>query len=90
MEIKITEGRSGNKPHPEDSQLGFGKYTTDHMFLMDFDQPRGWHDARIEPYRNLQLDPAAMVLHYNQEVFEGLKAYHLADGGIGQARPTTI
>jgi branched-chain amino acid aminotransferase len=57
------------------------------MFLMDFDQPQGWHDARIEPYGDLRLDPAAMVLHYNQEVFEGLKAYHLADGGIGLFRP---
>ena len=87
MEIKITEDRSGNKPHPEDSQLGFGKYTSDHMFLMDFDQSRGWHNARIAPYGDLSLDPAAMVLHYNQEVFEGLKAYHLADGGVGLFRP---
>jgi branched-chain amino acid aminotransferase len=87
MEIKITEDRTGKKPHPEDSQLGFGKYTTDHMFLMNYDQQQGWHDARIEPYGDLRLDPAAMVLHYNQEVFEGLKAYYLADGGIGLFRP---
>ena len=88
MEIRVTKStRIGQKPRPEDSKLGFGKYTTDHMFLMDYIREKGWHNARIEPYGNLSLDPAAMVLHYNQEVFEGLKAYHLADGGIGLFRP---
>jgi branched-chain amino acid aminotransferase len=88
MEISVTKSTAiGQKPHPKDSELGFGKYTTDHMFLMDYTQDKGWHDARIGPYQNLSLDPAAMVLHYNQEVFEGLKAYHLADGGIGLFRP---
>ena len=88
MEIRVTKStRIGQKPRPEDSRLGFGKYTTDHMFLMDFIREKGWHNARIEPYGNLSLDPAAMVLHYNQEVFEGLKAYHLTDGGIGLFRP---
>jgi branched-chain amino acid aminotransferase len=57
------------------------------MFLMDYVEGKGWHDARIVPYQELSLDPAAMVLHYNQEVFEGLKAYHLQDGGIGLFRP---
>ena len=70
------------------TELGFGKYTTDHMFLMDYSrQGKGWHDARIEPYGDLRLDPTAMVLHYNQEVFEGLKAYHLPDGAIALFRP---
>jgi branched-chain amino acid aminotransferase len=88
MEIKVNKSTTiGQKPHPRDSELGFGKYTTDHMFLMDYDPENGWHNARIEPYGDLQLDPAAMVLHYNQEVFEGLKAYHLQDGGIGLFRP---
>ncbi len=88
MEIKVIKSTTiGQKPRPEDSELGFGKYTTDHMFLMDYTRPKGWHNARIEPYQPLRLDPTAMVLHYNQEVFEGLKAYHLADGGIGLFRP---
>ena len=88
MEIKVLKSTSiGQKPRPKDSELGFGKYTTDHMFLMDYIQGKGWHNARIEPYGDLALDPAAMVLHYNQEVFEGLKAYHLKDGGIGLFRP---
>jgi branched-chain amino acid aminotransferase len=88
MQIKIKKSTTiGQKTHPADSELGFGKYTTDHMFLMDFTTENGWHNARIEPYGPLALDPAAMVLHYNQEVFEGLKAYHLQDGGIGLFRP---
>ena len=88
MEIRVTKSTTvGQKPRPQDSQLGFGKYTTDHMFLMDYSQEKGWHNPRIEPYGALRLDPSAMVLHYNQEVFEGLKAYHLEDGGIGLFRP---
>jgi len=88
MDIQITKsGSIGSKPHPKDSELGFGKYTTDHMFMMDYVEDKGWHNARIVPYQPLQLDPAAMVLHYNQEVFEGLKAYHLQDGGVGLFRP---
>jgi len=88
MEIRVIKSTSiGQKPRPEDSALGFGKYTTDHMFLLDYVQGKGWHNARIEPYGDLALDPAAMVLHYNQEIFEGLKAYHLKDGGIGLFRP---
>jgi branched-chain amino acid aminotransferase len=88
MEIRVTKSTTvGQKPRPQDSELGFGKYTTDHMFLLDYTEGKGWHDGRIEPYGDLRLDPAAMVLHYNQEVFEGLKAYHLEDGGIGLFRP---
>ncbi len=88
MEIRVTKSTTiGQKPRAQDSDLGFGKYTTDHMFLMDYTHGKGWHDARIEPYGDLRLDPTAMVLHYNQEVFEGLKAYHFPDGGIGLFRP---
>ncbi|HYA03464.1 MAG TPA: branched-chain amino acid aminotransferase [Syntrophobacteria bacterium] len=88
MEIRVTRStRVGQKPRPKDTELKFGKYTTDHMFLMDYTQGRGWHDARVEPYHALDLDPVAMVLHYNQQVFEGLKAYHLPDGGIALFRP---
>jgi branched-chain amino acid aminotransferase len=88
MEIRVTQSTTiGQKPRPQDAELGFGKYTTDHMFLMDYTQGKGWYDARIEPYGDLRLDPTAMVLHYNQEVFEGLKAYHLPEGGIALFRP---
>ena len=88
MEIKIDNTAPvATKKRPPDAELGFGKYTTDHMFVMNYNREAGWHDARIEPYGDLRLDPAAMVLHYNQEVFEGLKAYHLEDGGVGLFRP---
>lgn len=88
MDIKVTQSTTiGQKPRAKDSELGFGKYTTDHMFLLDHTENKGWHDARIVPYQPLQLDPTAMVLHYNQEIFEGLKAYHLENGGFALFRP---
>jgi branched-chain amino acid aminotransferase len=88
MDLKIIKTDSNSlKPRPKESELGFGIYTTDHMFLMDYDEANGWHHPRITPYQPLQLDPAAMVLHYNQEVFEGLKAYHIKPGKIGLFRP---
>ena len=67
--------------------LGFGKYYTDHMFIMNYDEGEGWHDPRIVPYGPLSLDPAAMCLHYGQEVFEGLKAYRAPDGEVVLFRP---
>lgn len=84
MEIKVVEiPKEKRKPIPKDDmKLGFGRIFTDHMFLMDFKAGKGWHDPRIEPYRPLSLDPACMVLHYGQEVFEGLKAYRGHEGGI--------
>ena len=76
MEIKKFRSQSINKEtHPNDSELGFGKYFTDHMFLLDFKKEKDWHDARIEPYKDLRLDPAAMVLHYNQEIFDKVKLH---------------
>jgi branched-chain amino acid aminotransferase len=87
MKIQVIRNENPKKPRPADSQLGFGKYTADHMFTLDYEQGRGWYNARIQPYGHLHLDPAAMVLHYNQEVFEGLKAYHHSDGAIALFRP---
>lgn len=81
MNISITRA-TNLKQHPEDSVLGFGKYFTDHMFLMDYSPDKGWHGARIVPYGPLPLDPATMTLHYGQEIFEGLKAYRGEDGKI--------
>ena len=75
------------KAKPDWNALGFGKYFTDHMFIMDYDKGLGWHDARIVPYQNLSLDPACMVFHYAQEMFEGLKAYRTPDGNIQLFRP---
>lgn len=86
MEIKITL-TDAPKPKPDADKLGFGKYFTDHMFTMDYTEGRGWHDAQITPYGPLSLDPAAMVLHYGQAVFEGLKAYRGEDGRILLFRP---
>ena len=76
------------KAKPDENSLGFGKHMTDHMFVMLYDEHLGWHDAAIKPYGNFSLDPAAMVLHYGQEIFEGLKAYHGKDDRIYLFRPT--
>ncbi len=84
MEIRIQRREPGQlKPKPVDeAHLGFGTIFTDHMFVMDYQEGRGWFDPRVVPYQNLSLDPAAMVLHYGQEVFEGLKAYRGKGGEI--------
>jgi len=66
---------------------GFGKHFTDHMVAIDWSVDEGWHNARVQPYGPLQLDPAASVLHYGQEIFEGLKAYRHPDGSIWTFRP---
>lgn len=66
---------------------GFGRHFTDHMVEIQWNLDTGWHDARVIPYGPLQLDPAASVLHYAQEIFEGLKAYRHADGSIWSFRP---
>ena len=75
------------KPLPDPDMLVFGKTFTDHMFLMDYTAGQGWHDGRIVPYAPLALEPSAMVFHYAQEVFEGLKAYRSPDGGVQLFRP---
>ncbi|MGO4692604.1 branched-chain amino acid aminotransferase [Glaciibacter sp. 2TAF33] len=66
---------------------GFGKHFTDHMVTIDWTVEEGWHDARVTPYGPLQIDPASSVLHYGQEIFEGLKAYRHTDGSIWTFRP---
>ncbi len=70
-----------------DAKLGFGKIFTDHMFLMNYTEGEGWHDARIVPYGPFSLDPSSMVFHYGQEMFEGLKAYRGKDGRTRLFRP---
>lgn len=86
MEIKI-EKNMHPAQKPDSSQLGFGRYFTDHMFIMDYDPKNGWHDARIVPFANLSLHPAATVFHYGAEIFEGMKAYRRADGTVQLFRP---
>ena len=75
------------KQKPDQNHLGFGQYFTDHMFIMDYTEGTGWHDARIVPYAPIELEPAAMVFHYAQEVFEGMKAYLAPDRRILLFRP---
>jgi branched-chain amino acid aminotransferase len=66
---------------------GFGTYFTDHMFTVEWTPAEGWHDARVTPYGPLTLDPATAVLHYAQEIFEGMKAYRHEDGSVWTFRP---
>ncbi|MBX3564007.1 MAG: branched-chain amino acid aminotransferase [Sphingomonas sp.] len=66
---------------------GFGQILADHMVQIRYSEERGWHDARVRPYGPLSIDPACAVLHYAQEIFEGLKAYRLPDGGAALFRP---
>ena len=85
------------QPHPSPMNLadrnlalanpGFGNFFSDHMVSIDWTEGLGWHNADIGPRQPISLDPAAAVLHYAQEIFEGLKAYRLADGSIAMFRP---
>lgn len=85
LDIKI-EKTKNPKAKPT-GPLGFGKIFTDHMFIMNYTEGKGWHDARIVPYGNLEFSPASMVFHYGQEMFEGLKAYRGDDGNTYLFRP---
>ena len=84
--IRISRAAT-KKPKPKDSELTFGTVFTDHMFVADFQEEKGWYDPRIEPYGPLALDPAAAVLHYAQAVFDGLKAFRGRDGQVRLFRP---
>ena len=86
MDIKITRATKLKPKFTDESSLGFGKIFTDHMFIMEYTEGQGWHDARIEPYHRLSLDPSSTVLHYAQEIFEGLKAYKDKNGKITMFR----
>jgi branched-chain amino acid aminotransferase len=88
MEVALTKaGQDQLKQKPAQDNLGFGLHFTDHMFLMKWDKQKGWHDAEICPYHDFQLNPAAMVFHYGQAIFEGLKAYKGKNGQIFLFRP---
>ena len=79
MEIKIEKAKT-LKAKPDFSKLGFGKYFTDHMFVMEYTEGEGWKNARIVPFDYIPIHPASTVLHYGAEIFEGMKAYKTADG----------
>jgi branched-chain amino acid aminotransferase len=86
MPIRVTKAAT-KKDKPKDKDLAFGNVFTDHMFVMDFQEEKGWYDPRVEPYGPFPLDPATAVLHYAQALFEGLKAFRGTDGRIRLFRP---
>lgn len=81
--------RDSLKAKPQDeSKLGFGQIFSDYMLMLRYDADKGgWYEAKIQPYENLSLSPAALVFHYAQECFEGMKAYKTADGEVMMFRP---
>ncbi|MCD6526452.1 MAG: branched-chain amino acid aminotransferase [Desulfuromonas sp.] len=86
-DIQILPVDEIKKPVSDESNLVFGKEFTNRMFVMEYDTGKGWHSPRIQQYGPFSLDPAALVLHYAQEIFEGLKAFRRADGQIALFRP---
>lgn len=87
QEIKIERTKTPKAKPCDESKLGFGQIFTDHMYVMAYNTERGWHDPKVVPYRNIELEPSAMVFHYGQEMFEGMKAYKTAEDGILLFRP---
>ncbi len=82
MDIRIEKAGSLKAKPENENALGFGALFSDHMFIMEYDDGQGWHSARVQPYGPLSLEPSAMVLHYGQEIFEGLKAYRTDSGDV--------
>lgn len=87
LDIRIEKTKALKELPAADNPLKFGTIFTDHMFIMDYEAGKGWHDARIVPYEKISLEPSAMVFHYGQEMFEGLKAYKTEDGRTLLFRP---
>ena len=88
LEVTLQKASVGQlKPKPDQNNLGFGQFFTDHMFKMRWSRQQGWYDACIQPYKSFELDPAAMVFHYGQAIFEGMKAYRGKDDQIFLFRP---
>jgi branched-chain amino acid aminotransferase len=86
MEISMSKAAS-QKALPDENDLTFGTVFSDHMFNMDYDPKQRWHNARIEPYQPIVMDPSTMVLHYGQSIFEGLKAFKTSSDAIQLFRP---
>ena len=87
MSIQITKAQALKAKPVDENNLGFGKLFTDYMLLIDYEKGKGWHDARIVPYGPLALDPASSVLHYGQEIFEGMKCYRTPENNLQLFRP---
>lgn len=87
LNIKVEKTKNPKEIPGEDNPLTFGTIFTDHMFMMNYETGKGWFDPRIVPYQKLELEPSAMVFHYAQEMFEGLKAYRADDGRALLFRP---
>ncbi len=87
LNIRIEKTTCPKAKPTDETALGFGRIFTDHMAIIDWNTQEGWHDARIVPFENFSMHPAATCLHYGSEIFEGLKAYRRADGGIQLFRP---
>lgn len=87
QEIKFIKAETLKQKPTDESKLGFGKIFTDYMFTMEYDVENGWHNPCVKPYQPLQLDPSTSVLHYGQSIFEGMKCYRRADGGLQLFRP---
>lgn len=87
LNIRIEKTASPKEKPAKGAKLGFGHIFTDHMFIMNYDEGQGWHDARVVPFGDITLSPAAMVFHYGQTMFEGLKAYKGANGEVYLFRP---
>ena len=87
LDIKLDLTKDLKEKPKANEPLGFGHIFTDHMFVMNYETGKGWHDPRIVPFQNVSLSPAAMVFHYGQEMFEGMKAYRGEDDKIYLFRP---
>ena len=87
LNIRIEKTTCPKTKPGKDDPLVFGTIFTDHMFEVDYEEGKGWHDPRIVPYHPLSLDPSSMVFHYGQTMFEGLKAYKTEDGRVLLFRP---
>jgi len=86
--LKITINKTTEpKVKPQAAELGFGKYFSDHMFMMEYESEKGWVNPRIVPFERISIHPASTVLHYGAEIFEGLKAYRNGSGGVQLFRP---
>ncbi len=84
--LKITKAEQSRMSGIDYSNLGFGKFFSDHMFVVDY-ADGAWGDPRIEPYGAMDIEPANCTLHYGQTIFEGMKAYRSAKGGVNLFRP---
>lgn len=87
LDIKFEKTKNPKQKPDESKDLEFGKMFTDHMFVMDYEEGKGWYNPRVEEFKDLSLSPAAMVFHYGQTMFEGMKAYKTDDGRVVMFRP---